>query len=1421
MSIEGNSLEITHHVAAACRPKEPSDTPNTDIPSSVVSEAFAWTSALQREDRLSLQTLVRLYEVRSLPIEESQLAADDSAALAEDRVTIDNRIQYEFLMVNNPIFMKAVSSLPSERRVSGMLGTLVLRSSKEMGIQELVPDEGLRTQMIFDALEVSPHEVLESLDRVGWQDPAQIIKVLINCAERKGLVASVLELLKGSDYLEDFREDILKACAKTAPRDVVDQLGSFHLKDKEVLKDLAHILAQTEGQRVLDELSVFGIEEGSSEALDMICYCAQFAPHAALLKLECDKTWDPTDLLKVFEAAAPILSARYSSQTENLLCKWRDSLFSTQSGNAIRFCQIVARLGVGYDELQARQTWSALSPRELMDLVLHLIGEGELQLPWGLLQVLPKAMQECSLSNDELMCVFMHQAPRYGVFVLAQPDLIKKLDSSQRFALARLCAESTAKTAKHIDVFQIDSTEQLQELAVSCAKQNLRRVLSNITKFGVAQGTPEALALMCRCAKQSPPDALWYLDGKIEDVATVQAIAKAVIPKLELKSDYEVADLLTRLLLKNFPQGSAAAVEVLGLCLDKVSANYVTQLLKTGVLQGAPREPLRELLLDIATRYPAELANSGVALALEEKSDRLELCLAIAQRDPGAVADHISELLPDDENARLAVAKVCAQRPIIRTEAEPFCLAVAISDFGITDQETLISLAFASSRQSGADTLECLGDFAIEDEAARLRVIEACLMHPDISNNFDQPDLTPMLAEGEDKTRINYLALIMAEQRRHIQAFIDRLPQSPALALLKHYSEQEGPIQASDLVDRLKALGTPFDGFAEEVEALVDKDKSSVPNDRVCWLLKTLALAEHMHGTKGLQWLKDRNVLRSMTAVHRPDLRNKLLLSLAALLKAPQLPQLGSSKWQKAIAWHTPLAVAMEVLRSRGLDAQVAKDFQAAVMASSWEGAKSLKAQQLLQNTLLALTEDPSVDPTFASDLLKRLLPNVPLVDLRSLNTVLLFGAVDLLAEGNSAQAVIVKLLAERLHIDANEVAAAAFASTFGACRNPMAIVEYAANLSTAHEPVLMDALSSLVQMVTQGRFSDRYRLDNNQHLARLHRYDPQLLGRWQEAIPAQSVSALIDSRSEQAVPLKEWFKQRVRLKPQLNLDAHSELKAYLEGDPEAKSRLALTQAAKATEKRQMLKAAGKDSQAKQRVQEAFRSETEKLVTESKLIRLIEEPELTKDSVGKLQELVRMLDPTAPLLTDLDALMQKAEASPRGPKQALMVYDSDDPYDLMLCGTEVHGSCQRHLYSTAQSRGLMGYMGNGWNRVLKVSTGKDEPYQARCMLRLLWDGQRPVLLRERFYHHTANPSREAEAALNEMALRKAAQLGVALVSLDGKGEAYSKPIRALGGPMPYEYSDAAGGLQKRGVYVIDHPQLRLVESVASSRRSPV
>ncbi len=149
-----------------------------------------------------------------------------------------------------------------------------------------------------------------------------------------------------------------------------------------------------------------------------------------------------------------------------------------------------------------------------------------------------------------------------------------------------------------------------------------------------------------------------------------------------------------------------------------------------------------------------------------------------------------------------------------------------------------------------------------------------------------------------------------------------------------------------------------------------------------------------------------------------------------------------------------------------------------------------------------------------------------------------------------------------------------------------------------------------------------------------------------------------------------------------------------------------------------------------------------------------------------------------------------------------IVMETDDPIDILLCGTEVANSCQNVNADISTNKGLLGYLMDGKSKVLVIKNDKDSHSKilARCLLRLLWDDEekKPVLYMDKLY-----PSKISEKhiqALEFIAKKKANLLNLPLLSKHGTGKPYNS-VKSLGSSAPWEYSDNAGGITN-GTYTL-------------------
>jgi hypothetical protein len=172
------------------------------------------------------------------------------------------------------------------------------------------------------------------------------------------------------------------------------------------------------------------------------------------------------------------------------------------------------------------------------------------------------------------------------------------------------------------------------------------------------------------------------------------------------------------------------------------------------------------------------------------------------------------------------------------------------------------------------------------------------------------------------------------------------------------------------------------------------------------------------------------------------------------------------------------------------------------------------------------------------------------------------------------------------------------------------------------------------------------------------------------------------------------------------------------------------------------------------------------------------------------------------------AWQQSVGARPSSPA-ALSFADSDEAEDLLLCGTEVVGSCQHVAGDLEYNRALMGYVADGKYRIL-VARNENGQIQARRLLRLLIDDEtgQPVLHLERLYANAGiEHGDEVDAGLLDMAMEKARAMGCPLLSYRDEvagGEDWPGVAVSASSLAPFEYVDGGGLHVTEGEYELEN-----------------
>ena len=150
----------------------------------------------------------------------------------------------------------------------------------------------------------------------------------------------------------------------------------------------------------------------------------------------------------------------------------------------------------------------------------------------------------------------------------------------------------------------------------------------------------------------------------------------------------------------------------------------------------------------------------------------------------------------------------------------------------------------------------------------------------------------------------------------------------------------------------------------------------------------------------------------------------------------------------------------------------------------------------------------------------------------------------------------------------------------------------------------------------------------------------------------------------------------------------------------------------------------------------------------------------------------------------------------------LKAIDTDHPWDLFRCGTDVSGSCQSIYSKIEYNKCLLGYVLKGNIRLLALVSDTGV-IKARAILRLLLleDGT-PALFLEKFYPSITKP--QEQKALVALATKRAIEMNWPLYSSNDEEKNLQEKVQLLSkdGQFPFEYVDAGHRGVTNGCFTI-------------------
>jgi hypothetical protein len=372
------------------------------------------------------------------------------------------------------------------------------------------------------------------------------------------------------------------------------------------------------------------------------------------------------------------------------------------------------------------------------------------------------------------------------------------------------------------------------------------------------------------------------------------------------------------------------------------------------------------------------------------------------------------------------------------------------------------------------------------------------------------------------------------------------------------------------------------------------------------------------------------------------------------------------------------------------------------------------------------------------------------------------------------------------------------YQDTFGKTRIPNLLEMYRISLRACEEEV-RKTLERFERSVLLGTFEEeRYKLDNNLHLQHIHQYDETMVDKWRNLTIEIPVLSQKSSHNEEKFSMEKFFQAKMQ-------DQHW----HVQGQDQFPRLTAFLNAPSAERDEMLNRLEVEIVEMQTSVKNAFIQEKKELGRQLKdlqmqkaCMKLVQGGVSDDEQVEQLKDLFSQMKQTKlELVNDLQGLIRNIQSSaPEEREEKAMLCKGWE--DLLGCGTEVAGSCQRVDGSAFLNKCLLGYCLDGKNAMVAVKDIEGK-IQARCILKLLWNEteQKPVLFLERLYPDPC--SIERQSAIRTVAMQCAKEMNCQLLE---KGTDESQTIVSLGGPCPYEYEDGANGVMPNGKFVIRDTQ---------------
>ncbi len=727
-----------------------------------------------------------------------------------------------------------------------------------------------------------------------------------------------------------------------------------------------------------------------------------------------------------------------------------------------------------------------------------------------------------------------------------------------------------------------------------------------------------------------------------------------------------------------------------------------------------------------------------------------------------------------DVNERIRVAKLCAQQNGERT-------ALFIEDFGIENEDALIEIAKFCAQQDGHGTAHYILNFGIQEEKARIKIAKLCaqqngkgtakfIQNFGIKNEDALIEIAKLCAQQDGKGTVEFIQNFGIQDESALDEILTLAVIQNSCSLVHKTTDQLQLIFIMSRWDQSKAQGclTSFIntrlsslGFDWVIPLLDSIEDAHAKKQLTISLAAALFLLRRRLSDEQLLAANQHGLIQAVYSMHAPQFYLPFIDEIIQFCLNREAME-NFAKEKTFISKH-PHSLLIKACLSE-MDYLNDKSISFFNLPKNAKLFKDGPKARLLLYVLRRLRSSSSLSADQKQAVLERIIHSSDIyATLCQLQIIFDLGEASRLRHlTQDLKYMSYKAINQKVPIGEITDAAFKIADTFGKSRKPQAIWQYAAKMLQTNDPRVMECLGAFIASVAEDTFLNiRYDLGKNPHLQKLGKDTVDL---WKEGISEDSVK-----ENRGAFNPLEWLRTKLIVDKHMNLTGMDSLSQYLQADGVNK-RLQLYNACR-------------------------KNGFEKICMDLTMAKTPEEQRL---HLSKILTALKETRQSTEFQNDIEGQLQLLDDSLR---EGSRVIDTDNPYDLLLCGTEVPGSCQRIDGDPHLNKGLLGYLMNGQTRLLAI-VDKKGSIVARSLLRILWDGEKPVLFLERHYGDS-----RYEKAIKKLAKAKAKKMKLVLTSLQGDGKLYSKPLQSLGGLAPFEYCDGDAGVKPKGVFTINNARV--------------